>query len=177
MQMILEFIAAFNPIRYLKCKTIICSNVIWTLLSWSSLWDLQFNFAKCCILHFGRTNMKADYKLNNLCLTKKLKEKDLGVLFSTKFKFDEHLQLSAKKANKQLGIISKVFSSRSPQIIIPLYKSFVRPLLEYNSIIWSPYTKKNEKIVEKVQKRMCNLIFGARSSNYREKLKKQICSL
>ena len=112
------------------------------LSSWSSLWDLKFNVAKCCILHFGRTNIKADYKINDLELIKKHKEKDLGVLFSTKLKFDEHIQVIANKANKQLGLITKVFSSKDPQVIISLYKTFVRPHLEYNSIIWSPYTKK-----------------------------------
>ena len=142
------------------------------LSSWSTLWDLKFNVAKCCILHFGRSNQGANYNLNNQHLSKKQQEKDLGILFSNNFKFDDHIRLIAKKANKQLGIIAKVFSSRSPQTIIPLYKTFVRPHLEYNSIIWSPHTKKCEKIIEKVQKRMCNIIYGARSSNYQGKLKK-----
>ena len=112
------------------------------------------------------------FNLENHDLQKKFHEKDLGILFSTKFKFDEHIHTIAKKANKQLGLIAKVFSSRSPEIIIPLYKTFVRPHLEYNSIIWSPYTIKNDKIIEKVQKRMCNLIYGISSTTYDEKLKK-----
>ena len=31
--------------------------------------------------------------------------------------------------------------------------------------------RKNEKVIEKVQKRMCNIIYGTRSSSYQEKLK------
>ena len=142
------------------------------LSAWSDLWDLKFNVAKCCILHFGRSNAKATYKMNNLVLKRKYQERDLGILFSTNFKFDDHIHLITKKANRQLGIIAKVFSSRTPQIIVPLFKTFVRPHLEYNSIIWSPYTKNNDKLIEKIQKRMCNILYGARSSNYQEKLKK-----
>ena len=97
---------------------------------------------------------------------KKDQEKDLGILLSSKFKFDEHIHFIAKKANKQLGIITKVFSKRNPQTIIPLYKTFVRPHLECNSVIWSPHNKKDEKTIEKVQKRMCNILYGARSSDY-----------
>ena len=142
------------------------------LASWSSLWNLKFNPLKCCVLHFGRSNMKAQYKINNLDLIKKNQEKDLGIVISDKFKFDTHIDSIVKKANKQLGIITKIFKSKSPSIIIPLYKTFVRPHLEYNSTIWSPYTKKNIKKIEKVQKRMCNIIYGARSMSYSQKLKK-----
>jgi hypothetical protein len=142
------------------------------LSKWSTRWDLKFNISKCCVLHFGRANNHADYKIEDISLPKKEKEKDLGIIFSTKFKFDEHISHISKKANKQLGIIAKVFSKRHPETIISLYKTFVRPHLEHNSIIWSPYTSKNEKIIEKIQKRMCNLIYGKRSSiNYQEKLK------
>ena len=110
--------------------------------------------------------------MNNQDISKKEQEKDLGIVFSTKSKFDDHIHLISKKANRQLGIITKVFSSRKPEIIIPLYKSFVRPHLEHNSVIWSPYTKKNENTVEKIQKRMCNLIYGTRNSlSYQDKLK------
>ena len=145
---------------------------IGALSAWSTKWDLKFNISKCCVLHFGRANNLAEYKMNNCSIPKKEKERDLGILFSTKFKFDEHMLLIAKKANKQLGIITKVFSKRRPETIISLYKTFVRPHLEYNSSIWSPHTIKNEKIIEKVQKRMCNIIYGKRSSaSYQEKLK------
>ncbi|MEL7308662.1 MAG: reverse transcriptase family protein, partial [Pseudomonadota bacterium] len=134
------------------------------LMAWSMRWDLKFNYSKCCILHFGRSNIRSPYKLNNHDLTEKKLEKDLGILFSVDFKFDDYIHLIAKKANKQLGLITKVFSLKNPQVIIQLYKTFVRPHLEYNSIIWSPYTKKNENIIEKIQKKLCNILYGRRSS-------------
>ena len=98
---------------------------------------------------------------------------DLGIMFATNFKFDHRISSIAKKANKQLGIIRKVVSQRNPETIVSLYKTFVRPHLEYNSIIWSPYTERNDKLIEKVQKRMCKIIYGIRSQySYREQLKR-----
>lgn len=82
--------------------------------------------------------MNAKYKIDNIDMIKKNQEKDLGVIFNNKLKFDTHIDTIVKKANRQLGIIAKVFTSRNPVTIIPLYKTFVRPHLEYNSIIWSP---------------------------------------
>ena len=154
-------------------NNILFQSDIEALLSWSTEWDLHFNSSKCCVLHFGRSNNKADYGINDRPLVKKEQERDLGIMFCTNFKFDQHISLIAKKANKQLGIIRKVFSRRKPETIISLYKTFVRPHLEYNSIIWSPYTRKNEKIIENVQKRLCNMIYGFHNSlSYQEKLKR-----
>ena len=142
------------------------------LTAWSKLWDLNFNTTKCCILHFGRSNEKAVYKINDQVITNKYNEKDLGILFSVNLKFDEHIDSIVKKANQQLGIIARVFKGRNYKTILPLYKTFVRPFLEYNSVIWSPYTKKNDYKLEKIQIKMFNLIKGFRSLSYLDKLKK-----
>ena len=117
------------------------------LYDWSLKWDLKFNIAKCCVLHFGHTNNKTDYKLNDTLLQKKKVEKDLGIFFSVNLKFHEHIDSIVSRANRQLGIITKVFRRKKAENIIPLYKTLVRPLLEYNSIIWSPYSNKyNDRI-------------------------------
>ena len=59
-----------------------------------------------------------------------------------------------------------------PQTIVPFYKSFVRPLLEHNSIIWSPYTNTYIHKLERIQEKMCNLMGSVRSLTYKEKLSK-----
>ena len=141
------------------------------LTTWSEDWDLKFNIAKCCVMHFGHKNIKSIYKIHDSQLKYRDQEKDLGVLFSSKFKFDDHINLIVKKANRQLAIIARVFRNRSVKTIIPLYKTFVRPILEYNSVIWSPYTKANEKKIENIQKKMCKLIYRQESLTYKEKLK------
>ena len=140
------------------------------IYSWSKTWDLNFNISKCCVLHFGRSNVRSAYKIKNALLKNKHQEKDLGILFTDKFKFNDHIDMAINKANRQLGIIARVFKYKNPQIIVPLYKSFVRPLLEYNSIIWSPYTNTNIQKLERIQEKMCNLMSGMRSLIYREKL-------
>ena len=61
------------------------------LSTWSTKWDIKFCISKCCVLHFGRANNHADYKIEDISLPKKEKERDLGIIFSTNFKFDEHI--------------------------------------------------------------------------------------
>ena len=95
-------------------------------------------------------------------------------MFSDNFKFDQHIDAITKKANQQLGIIARVFKNKNIQTFVPLCKTFVRPFLEYNSVIWSPYTctKQNEKKIENFQKKMCKMISDLRSLPYEENLRR-----
>ena len=43
------------------------------------------------------------------------------------------------KANRILGLISKIFQYREPDMIIKLYKSLVRLIIEYGNHIWGPH--------------------------------------
>ena len=47
------------------------------LYNWSIKWDLRFNVFMCCVLHFGRTNKKNDYKLNDILIQNKQSERQV----------------------------------------------------------------------------------------------------
>jgi len=76
------------------------------------------------------------------------------------------------KANKVLGLIKRNFTNRSKETIIPLYKSLVRPHLEYCCPIWNPHYIKDIKLVEGVQRRATKLVCGMENLHYEERLKK-----
>ena len=65
--------------------------------------------------------------------------KDLGVLTDNKFKFHNNSSVVASKANRMLAIISKSFQYKDGNILLNLYKSFIRPIVEYGTAIWGPY--------------------------------------
>ena len=50
--------------------------------------------------------------------------------------------MAAKKANCVLGMIKKNIKCKNAAIIVGLYKSLVRPRLEYCIQAWSPYHKR-----------------------------------
>ena len=99
--------------------------------AWSKKRDLKFNVAKCCVLHFGRSNIKAQNtcNINGTQLRSDSNKKDLGVLFSSNLKFNEHIGLHvdsiAKKANQKLGIIAKVFKTRNTKSMLTFFQSSV----------------------------------------------------
>ena len=67
--------------------------------------------------------------------------KDLGVIFDQKLKFDHHINKKVNKAYSILGIIYRNFKYMSSDTFIMLYKSLVKPHLEYAVCVWSPYRK------------------------------------
>lgn len=51
-----------------------------------------------------------------------------------------------------------------------LYKTYVRPLLEYAFQIWSPYFQKDKDLLEKVQRRATKMVVGLRDKPYEQRL-------
>jgi len=46
------------------------------------------------------------------------------------------------------------------------YKSLVKPILEYISVVWAPHTQKEMSIIESVQKRAARFVCNDYSYNY-----------
>ena len=99
------------------------------------------------------------------------REKDLGVLVDSKFNFNEQCAAAAKRGNQVLGIISRNFSNLDKEMFLRLYKSMVRPHLEYAIQAWNPYTRKNINLLEGVQRRATKMVKDCRNLEYRERLK------
>ena len=58
-------------------------------------------------------------------------EWDLGVIIQRNLKVNKQCAKAAKTANIVLGMIRRSFINKGVDIILPLYKSLVRPRLEY----------------------------------------------
>ena len=61
-------------------------------------------------------------------------EKDLGVIFDKYLSFDAHIQNKANTSNSMTGIIRRTFTFIDGEIFTNLYKSLVRPHLEYSKL-------------------------------------------
>ena len=76
-------------------------------------------------------------------------EKDLGIIVDNKLNFREHITSKVNIANRNLGLIFKTFTYMDQEMFLNLYKSMVRPHLEYRSQIWSPVYKKRQNYYRK----------------------------
>ena len=98
-------------------------------------------------------------------------EKHLGIIVDNKLKFSQHISSKVKKAHQMLGIIRRSFSHLDKDMLLVLYKSLVRPHLEYGSSVWSTINKKEDLLLENVQKRATKLIPSLKNEDYPQRLK------
>uniref|UniRef100_A0A8C5PX62 Reverse transcriptase domain-containing protein n=1 Tax=Leptobrachium leishanense TaxID=445787 RepID=A0A8C5PX62_9ANUR len=137
---------------------------------WVLKWQMKCNLDKCKVMHFGVKNTQAIYTLNGTELGKSKQEKDLGIIIDFKLSNNVQCQTAAAKASKVLACIKRGVHSRDENIILPLYKSMVRPHLEYAVQFWAPVLKKDIISLEKVQRRATKLIRGMEGLSYEERL-------
>ena len=138
---------------------------------WSNRWQLPFNATKCKIMHFGAKNPRRNYRMGKHILEATDQEKDLGVMIDPTLKFHVHTAAATKKANQILGVVKKTYTTRDAVSITTLYKSMVRPHLEYGNTIWGPFFVGDANSVEAVQRRATKLIPELKNHPYESRLK------
>uniref|UniRef100_A0A8C6JQK6 Uncharacterized protein n=1 Tax=Melopsittacus undulatus TaxID=13146 RepID=A0A8C6JQK6_MELUD len=143
-----------------------------TLVRWVDANLMKFNHAKCKVLHLGRSNPRHSYRLGKKEIHGSPAEKDLGVLVNEKMNMSQQCALTAQKANHILGCIKRSMTSRSKEVILPLYSPLVRPHLEYCVQFWCPQHKKDMVLLEQVQRRATRMIRGLEHLPYEDRLRK-----
>ena len=124
----------------------------------------------------GQNDTGRTYTLQTLDDThakeKVTKEKDLGVIIDGKLTFRDRITSKVNLAYGNLGIIFRTFTFLDTEMFLTLYKSLVRPHLEYATIVWSPLYKKDRIAIENVQPRATRLVRACKNLTYQERLNK-----
>ena len=145
-----------------------------TLLSTSCSWGLKINQEKCAVMRFKRKSHQFPpprYLIDHSPIPFVVSHSDLGVLVDSELKFHGHISKTAKKAAALSQNVLKSTVCRSPEFLMPIFSSHIRPLIEYCSCVWNSGYVGDVRMLEAVQRHWTKQIVGMRTMEYGERLK------
>ena len=110
---------------------------------WAMINGMKLNKCKCRILRLGWSDARHKYKWGEEWLESSPAERDLGVLVGSRLNTSQQRALAAKRANRIPGCIKHGITSRSKEVIVPLYSALVQPHLEYCVQFWASQFKED----------------------------------
>ena len=97
--------------------------------------------------------------------------KHLGMLLDSRLNFNEHVQSKTNKCYKIIGLIKKLSIHLPREALLRIYKSFVRPHLDYGDKTFDkPNNESFKSIIESIQYKACVAITGAIQGTAKERL-------
>ena len=143
------------------------------LHSTASSWGLAMNPKKCVVIHFpNRTHVQNSvrFTLGGQPLLAVTSHTDLGVIIDSDLKFHEHVHSVVHKAGGLAQSLLKSTVCRSPDFMLFLLTSHIRPIIEYCSCLWNVGYLEDLRKLEKIQRSWTKKIDGLSSLSYADRL-------
>ena len=99
---------------------------------------MKIYYSKCHILNLGLKPDSCDHSIDNNAILRTAVIKDSEVTFDGDFKFKSHINDIVSRAKQRSSLILRCFLSRNIINLVGAFKTYVRPLVEYASTVWSP---------------------------------------
>jgi hypothetical protein len=144
-----------------------------SLSDWCTTWNLKLNLKKCSAINIGpqtSNQLACSYTLNGSSIPTNSSYKDLGILTPNTLQFSDHIYRTVKTAHARANLILKAFPFSNIRTLSNLFSVYVRPLLEYCSQIWSPFTLDSIDLLENVQRSFTRRLPGLTNLSYANRL-------
>jgi len=151
------------------CNELCCSQIqccLDNIFSWCNAWQLKLSPSKCAVLSIGYKGFDFCYKINNIAIQHVNSFKDLGITIDQALSFESHINEICGRANQRSALIFKCFTSRDPFLLLKAFITYVRPLLEYASCLWSPFQLHLIDKIESVQRRFTKRFYSLAHFSY-----------
>ena len=108
------------------------------LSMWETKWDVEFNPAKCQVVHVAgsKRHVRSDYILHGQVLESVTCAKYLGVDISGSLSLNSHIDQIAGSANQILGFVPHNIKTKMSKVRETAYNTLLRAQLEYASAVW-----------------------------------------
>ena len=132
----------------------------WTGVRSGLKWLVDFNAGKTELVSFDGSNNNGsiDVKMGGSILEEKSYFRMLGLTFSSKLDWGSDIISIAKTASKKIGALIRSMKFLSPEVALYLYKSTIRPFMEYCCHVWAGAPSCYLDLLDKLQKRICRIV-------------------
>ena len=129
-------------------------------VDWGEKWVFDFNAGKTQLVSFDRSNNTGsiDVKMNGSALEEKSSFKMLELTFSSKLDWSSYIISIAKTASKKIGALIRSMKFLSLEVALYLYKSTIRPCMEYCCHFWAGAPSCYLELLGKLQKLICRTV-------------------
>ena len=145
--------------------------------AWGKQWKMTFNAIKSLAILFSTKHNKPDHPpllLGNSVIPEGTSHTHLGITLSSNLKWDAHITRIVEKARKRLSLLHRLKFRFSRNTLIRLYKSMVRPILEYGCIIFDNCSQTLSDSLESVQYEAARICLGAYKRTPRHLMLKEL---
>ena len=163
LSMLMILLSTLNVIRHLWQQLELACDLQSDLrgtLDWGRNWLVDFNAGKTQLVSFDRYKNTAaiDVKMDGSALEDKSSFKKLELTFSSKLDWVTYIVSVAETSSKKIGALIHSMQFLSPEVALYLYKSLIRPCMEYCCHVWADAPSCYLELLDKLQKQICRTL-------------------
>ena len=123
-------------------------------MDWDKKWLVDSNAGRIQLVSFNRSKNTGsiDVKMDGSTLEEKSSSKMLGLTFFSKLDWGSYILYIVKTASKKVGVLIRSMNFLSPKVALYLYKSAIRPCMEYCCHVWAGARSCYLELLDKLQK-------------------------
>ena len=145
------------------------------LSAWSKQWLVNFNPLKTEVVLFSLTERDSpNLVFDGIDLSLIRHHKHLGITFSKDGSWHEHISNIITSASKILGSMQMLKFRLKRSTLNQIYITYLRPLLEYASVVWDNCTLSEKESLDKIQYEAARIVTGLTRSVSNDKLIQEI---
>ena len=129
-------------------------------MEWGSRWLVSFNAKKTQLAFFSCSYNSGviDIKMNKAVLEEKSSFRLLGLSFTSKLDWESYIISIAKDVSKNISAFLRSMTFLSPESVLYLYQSTIRPCVEYCCHVWAGTCRCYLNLLDKLQSGIYNVV-------------------
>ena len=138
---------------------------------WANKWQLSINPDKSLVMHVGsRLPARYNYSVCSKIIKPSVLIRDLGITYDCNLRFNDYIDGIVKKAFMRTNLLFRAFVSGNVLILTRAYLTYIRPIVEYCTYIWSPHQAYLIDKIERIQRYFTRRVLCHTKLSYIERL-------